>query len=99
MALIPLLATLLYVRGLTRWIRGMDELHRRVVMTSFIFGTTVYLFLAITWPLLVRGGLFTALNLTRYHLDQMPFSNCTFAICLTYLLASAGYTYFSRRYR
>jgi hypothetical protein len=99
MALIPLLATLLYVRGLTRWIRGMDELHRRVVMTSFIFGTTVYLFLAITWPLLVRGGLFTALNLTRYHLDQMPFSNCTFAICLTYLLASAGYTYFSRSYR
>src|SRR3954468_5114148 len=31
-ALVPLVTTLLYVRGLGLWIRGMDELHRRVVL-------------------------------------------------------------------
>lgn len=98
-SLIPLAATLLYVRGLTRWIRGMDELDRRVVQASFIFGTTLYLLLAITWPLLDRSGVFAALGLTRFHLDLMPFSNCTFAICLTYVLAAAGYGHCSRRYR
>ena len=29
-SLVPLAATLLYVRGLARWIRGMDELHEQV---------------------------------------------------------------------
>jgi hypothetical protein len=98
-SLVPLAATFLYVRGLARWIRGLDELDRLVVLSSFIFGTTVYLFLAVTWPLLARAGVFAALNLTHFHLDLMPFSNCTFAICLTYLLASIGYTFFKRRYQ
>src|SRR5215471_13058873 len=58
-SLVPLVAALFYVRGLTRWIRGLDELDRPVVLNSFIFATTAYLLLAITWPLLIRGGVFT----------------------------------------
>jgi hypothetical protein len=97
--LVPLIATALYVRGLAGWIRGLDELHRRVVLTSWLFATTVYLLLAITWLFLDRAGIFAALNLVRFHLDQMPFSNSSLAISLTFLLASAGYAHFSRRYQ
>src|SRR4030095_14021665 len=31
-ALIPLIASLLYVRSTARWVRGMDELHRRIAL-------------------------------------------------------------------
>src|SRR5690348_18005738 len=36
-ALIPLAAALLYVRGVVRWIRGMDELHRQITVVAFGF--------------------------------------------------------------
>jgi hypothetical protein len=97
--LIPIIASLLYLRGMVCWIRGMDELHQRLVLGSFLFATTAYVFLTITWPLLDRAGLFAALHWTKFHLDRMPFSNCTFAICLTYILAGAGYARLNRRYR
>jgi len=98
-ALVPLAASLLYVRGIAQWIRGMDELHRRVTLAAFLFGTTLYLVFNTGWPLLVRAGLFTALNLTRWHLDQMPFFNCTFTICLTYIFSGLGYSLINRRYQ
>ena len=98
-ALLPLAASLLYVRGIAQWIRGMDELHRRVTLGAFLFGTTLYLIFNAGWPLLVRAGVFAALNLTRWHLDQMPFSNCTFTICLTYIFSALGYAIFNRRYQ
>ena len=50
------------------------------------------------WPL-IRGDVFSALNLTRWHLAQMPFYNCTFTICLTYLFSGLGYGFFNRRYK
>src|SRR5213594_406506 len=51
-ALIPLLASLLYVRSTARWVRGMDELHRRIALEAFLFATVAYLFLAAAWFLL-----------------------------------------------
>jgi hypothetical protein len=98
-ALLPLAASLFYVRGIAKWIRGMDELHRRVTLGAFLFGTTLYLLFNAGWPLLVRAGVFSALNLTRWHLDQLPFYNCTFTICLTYLFSGLGYAFFNRRYK
>ena len=98
-ALLPLAASLLYVRGMVKWIRGMDELHRRLTLGSLLFGTTLYLVFNAGWPLLVRAGVFSVLNLTRWHLDQMPFYNCTFTICLTYLFSGFGYALFNRRYK
>ncbi len=34
-ALVPLAASLLYVRSTARWIRGMDELHRHITLCAF----------------------------------------------------------------
>src|SRR5689334_21969212 len=42
-ALLPFAASLLYVRGIVRWIRGMDELHRQITVASFGFAAIAYL--------------------------------------------------------
>ena len=52
-ALIPLAAALLYVRGVVRWVRGMDELHRQITVAAFGFAAVTYLFLAAAWSQLV----------------------------------------------
>ena len=40
-ALLPLAASLLYIRDILRWIRGMDELHRQITLASFGFATAM----------------------------------------------------------
>jgi hypothetical protein len=101
-ALLPLAASLLYVRGVVRWIRGMDELHRQITGSAFAFAAIAYLFLGAAWWLLVeRAGILEAMfQLTRLQaMERMPFYNCTFAIVMTYVLFAIGYTHiFKRRY-
>jgi len=99
-ALVPLIATLLYVRSIARWVRGMDELHRPITLTAFLFATVAYLFLTAAWFLLNHAGIWSAIaQTTGLHLERIPFSNCTFIICLTYILFGAGYSVFNRRYQ
>lgn len=98
-ALLPLVASVLYVRGIVQWIRGMDELDQRVTLGAFLFGVTLYLVLSAGWALLIRGGVFTALDLTRWHLERIPFNDCTFILCMTYLFAGLGYSLCNRRYK
>src|ERR1035438_9505292 len=35
--LLPLLMCVLWVRNIARWIRGMDELHRRIMLETLLF--------------------------------------------------------------
>jgi ABC-type spermidine/putrescine transport system permease subunit I len=102
-ALLPLLASLLYVRGIVRWIRGMDELHRQLTLAAFGFAAVAYLFLGAAWSLLMdRAGVFESVfHLTRLQtLERMPFFNCTLIIAMTYILFGIGYTHiFNRRYK
>src|SRR5262245_61169466 len=56
-ALAPLIASLLWVRSLTLWIRGMDELQRRVTTASAVFATTTTLFLIAAVHLLDVAGI------------------------------------------
>src|SRR3954462_3120258 len=57
-ALLPFAARLLYVRGMVRWIRGMDELHRQITVSSFAFSAITYLFLGAACSLMDRAGVF-----------------------------------------
>jgi hypothetical protein len=99
-AVIPLLASLLYVRSIARWVRGMDELHRRVALESFLFATVALLFLGAAWFLLNNSGVWNAIaQATGLHLERVPFSNCTFIICLTYILFGVGDSTLNRRYQ
>ena len=99
-ALLPLMAMLLYVRSIARWVRGMDELHRRIALESFLFATVAYLCLAATWFLLNQARVWDVVfQTTGLRLERMPFWNCTLIICLTYVFFGAGYSILKRRYQ
>ena len=52
------------------------------------------------WFLLTLAGAWEALaQSTGLHLERMPFSNCTFIICLTYLFFGVSYSILNRRYQ
>ena len=60
-ALIPFVALLLWVRSLTRWIRGMDELHRRITVAATFFSVSATFFFVVLWHRLERAGVFQAI--------------------------------------
>src|SRR4030095_10521069 len=43
-AVAPFLFILLWVRALTRWTRGMDELHRRITLSVIVFAVSATFF-------------------------------------------------------
>ena len=45
----PLLAILMWIRRLARWIRGMDELHRAVTIVVCLFAIVATFFFIIVW--------------------------------------------------
>ena len=102
-ALLPLAASLLYIRAIVRWIRGMDEMHRQITQAAWGFAMVAYLVLTGVWSLLAdRAGLLENMfHLTRLGtLERMPFSNVTFITALTYVLYGIGYTHiFNRRFK
>src|SRR4051794_23299190 len=59
-AALPLVATVLYVRGIVNWIRGMDELHRAITTAAFAFAVVLYVFLLVAWSTLNAVGIFEA---------------------------------------
>jgi len=64
-ALAPFLALLLWMRSFARWIRGMDELHRRITLAACFFATAATLFVVAAWHRLYQEGVFQALFQTE----------------------------------
>lgn len=62
-ALTPFLALLLWIwmRSFSRWIRGMDELHRRITLAACFFATAATLFVVTAWNRVGQEGVFQAL--------------------------------------
>lgn len=60
-AVLPFIAVFLWMRALSRWIRGMDELHRRIVMEAVLFTTSATFFLVMLWHRLDKAGVFEAI--------------------------------------
>jgi hypothetical protein len=55
-ALVPLIASLLWVRSVMHWMRGMDELKRRITTAASVFASVTTLFVIAAWHLLVVAG-------------------------------------------
>lgn len=55
-ALSPLLPSLFYVGSVMRWIRGMDELQRRIQLESCLFATVGTIFVVTAVSLLQANG-------------------------------------------
>jgi hypothetical protein len=89
-ALIPLVACLLWVRSVARWIRGMDELHRNITLVACLFAAIATLFVVTALHLLVVAGVFSA-NLIA--------SSSYVSIGLVACLYGLGHFLFNRRYK
>ena len=62
-ALAPIIPMLLWGRVFAGWIRGMDELHRRMTVEVCLFATTATLFLFAALRPLVKAGILPPLGL------------------------------------
>lgn len=56
-AVTPFLFILLWVRGLMRWTRGMDELHRRITLSVIVFAVSATFFVVALWHVLAKAGI------------------------------------------
>jgi hypothetical protein len=98
-AMVPLFISLLWVRSFVRWVRGMDEMHRRISLEACLFATVVTLFVVTTWHLLDQAGVFQPGVLpARWHPDS-HFHTASFPISLVLGFYFVGYAIFKRRYQ
>jgi len=110
-ALIPLAMCLLWIRGVVRWIRGMDEMHRRLTLEACLFAITWTFFVVTAWQHLKHEGILDAVFKTSHSSCEnlvlgFNFAGLTeydFCYPLTILLLFSfyflGFTIFNRRYK
>jgi hypothetical protein len=85
-ALAPIIPALLWGRVFARWIRGMDELHRRMTVEVCLFATTATLFLFATLRPLVNAGIFQPLE--KAGLDLHTWWGTSWLLVCFYILGS-----------
>src|SRR4030095_10049494 len=93
------LAIALWAQDLVRWIRGMDEMHRRITVSAVLFSISTTFFLLMLWHRLDAAGLFNTIF-------PMPKGGGSWDICtvghgflLLTLFYFAGFSFFNRRYK
>jgi hypothetical protein len=86
-ALAPIIPTLLWGRVFARWIRGMDELHRRMAVEVCLFAATATLFFFAAFRPLVNAGIFQPIEKTLGLDLQTWWGTSWFLVCF-YILGS-----------
>jgi hypothetical protein len=93
-------ALALWVRSLMRWIRGMDEMHRRITTSAVLFAVSATFFVVLFWQRLESAGVINAL--TPDHIQKHGTWNIA-TVAHSFLLMTLfyifGHHFFSRRYR
>lgn len=95
-ALAQFAAIALWARNLVCWIRGMDELHRRVTGSAALFAIGATFFFIMLWHRLDAAGVFRAVFPGRGSWD---IATITHAFLLMTFFYFAGFSIFNRRYR
>jgi hypothetical protein len=99
-ALTPFLALLLWVRSLTRWIRGMDELHRRITLAATLFTVSATFFFVLLWHRLERAGVFqTIFPAGKYSEASWDIGTVGHIFLLMTFCYFLGHRIFNRRYQ
>lgn len=93
--LAPFGAILLWMGSLARWIRGMDEMHRRITTAAVLFAVSATFFFVTLWHGLERAGFFEALIPGRASWDINTIGHSFLLLTLFYFV---GHTVFNRRY-
>lgn len=91
-AMVPLAVSVLWVRSFIRWVRGMDEMHRRLTLEACLFATVATLFIVTAWHLLDQTGIFPPKVNSHFHTASFPISLVLGFYCL-------GYIRINRRYK
>jgi hypothetical protein len=110
-ALIPLAMCLLWIRGVLRWMRGMDELHRRITLETCLFAITWTFFVIAAWQHLKHMGILVAIFRSPHFMlgklvmgfDRAGLTEYDFyyplAIVLLFAFYLLGHFIFNRRYK
>ena len=98
--IVPFIALLFWMQSLGRWIRGMDELHRRVTVAAVLFTVSTTFFLVVLWHRLETAGVFQAIfpssNRSTASWDIATVGHIFLLMTFCYFL---GYRIFNRRYQ
>jgi len=100
-ALMPLPASLLWVRSIARWISGMDELHRRITLEVALFATTWTIIVIAVWLRLQQAGILEAIfGQTAVRFEKGSLTGY-YALTLAplFFFYFLGHSIFNRRYK
>ena len=99
-AVVPFLALLLWARSLAQWVRGMDELHRRITLAAILFTTSATFFFVMAWHRLDKAGVFQAIFPAGRNPDaSWDIATVGHMFLLMTLFYFCSYAVFNRRYR
>jgi hypothetical protein len=111
---VPLLAGLLWARSLARFIRGMDELHRRITIEAWLIAALATLGFLSIWPLLDAAGISASVYRATHFPGEFTDKPHIFLVlwllldkppsifltlCLLYAFYILGYFILIRRYK
>lgn len=93
-------ALALWARSLSKWIQGMDEMHRRITVQAVLFSVSATFFFAMLWHRLDAAGLFRMLFANSRN-PGASWDICTVShlFLLLTLFYFAGQAIFNRRYK
>ena len=99
-AVAPFVVIPLWMHSLARWIRGMDELHRRITLAAVLFTTSATFFVILLWHRLDRAGLFQAIFPGNSNAGvSWDIATAGHAFLLLTFFYFLGYRIFNRRYQ
>ena len=98
--LFPLPAGLLWARDVVRWMRSMDELHRRITLEACLFATGSTLFVITAWERFRQAGILESVfQPSRLHFEQINFAENVLTLGLVYFFYFLGHAILNRRYK
>jgi hypothetical protein len=112
--LLPMFMSLLWARDVARWIRGMDELHRRIMLETCLFAASGTFFFITAWNRLQNTGVLKAIfqpptvsldavswveRWDWHRLAYLDFSYFPLTGGLLLFFFGLGYFIFNRRYK
>src|ERR1035437_1222289 len=93
------LAVLLAVYDVARWVRGMDELQRRITLAALFFAVSASFFFFLLWLRLDRAGFFNAVFGPPLINNGWGIYSVGHAYVLLSFFYGVGFLIFKRRYK
>ena len=92
-------ALALWIRSLSRWIRGMDEMHQRITVSAILFAVSATFFILMFWHALDHAGLFSAILPKPKAGGGWDICTVGHGFLLLTLFYFTGFSRLNRRYR